>query len=73
MPLLLSNMGRVLWLGKTSRICFQDGIVECEEGAELWESGKTLRSAYLGAMKRYFPFSKEIPAARLFEAPIFTR
>lgn len=71
MPLLLSNKGRVLWLGKTSEICFQEGTVECEEGAELWQSGNTLRSAYLGAMERYFPFSGKAPAARLFEAPIF--
>lgn len=71
MPLLLSSCGRILWLGEASRVSFQEGTVQCDEGAELWESGDTLRSAYLAAMARYFPFSGQAPAARLFEAPIF--
>lgn len=71
MPLLLSSCGRVLWLGETSKVSFEEGTIKCEEGAVLMENGSTLQSAYLGAMARWFPFSGKAPASRLFEAPIF--
>ncbi|WP_312641025.1 glycoside hydrolase family 31 protein [Hydrogenoanaerobacterium sp.] len=70
-PLLLSSKGRFLWLDRVSHVAIENRAIVCDDCAVLGESGSTLRSAYLAAMQRWFPFSGKMPAEELFSAPIF--
>ena len=68
-PILISDMGRYLWVGSASCLSIADGYISFEvvDGYELYKEGKTLRDAYLAASKRHFPFSGEVPPKKFFE------
>ena len=57
-PLLLSNKGRYVWSDEAFAFEFKNGMLivhsDFEQVAAV-ASGKTLREAYVGAMKKYFP------------------
>lgn len=71
MPLLLSNKGRYLWLEGCKEISVKNGIITCGGTGMTGDGGDNLRSAYLAAMKAYFPFTGSMPAEELFNAPVF--
>ena len=73
-PLYLSSKGRYIWCEESFVIEFNKGHVIAESDYEilLVEAGKTLREAYIGAMKNHFPFKEGIYTPREFyEHPQF--
>ena len=70
-PFLLSSKGRYVWSEKPFRTTFKDGTltVETEYDVELVEDCKTLKGAYLDAMKKHFPFNGKTPDKLFFTAP----
>lgn len=71
MPLLLSTRGRWLWNPDGMRVRLEHGRIRCTQGTQAGRAGGTLRSAYLDAMARFFPFSGRAPSHRLLEAPVY--
>ena len=72
MPLLLSTKGRWLWNPNGMRIQFEHGrLLYYTSGTQCGQSGNTLRSAYLDAMTRFFPFSADGPARLFLDAPVY--
>lgn len=71
MPLLLSSKGRVLWRETGFKVSVTGGHMTVPDDCVLEVFGDNLRSAYMGAMKKYFPFSGRMPARQLFEKPIY--
>ncbi len=66
-PCYLSSMGRYIWADSPLRIEFDRGRITADgENAEIVEAGSTLRDAYLGAMKKHFPFEKRDLPDRFF-------
>lgn len=65
-PLFLSSKGRYLWSDEPFIIDFNRGTVTVTGRGDitLSEAGITLRDAYLRAMKRHFPFEKNIHIPR---------
>jgi len=61
-PLFLSSRGRYLWSEEPFVIEFDRGkiTVTSDSDVELTDAGNTLRDAYLCAMKKHFPFEKDI-------------
>ncbi len=70
MPMFLSNKGRCIWSEEPFKIAFKNGEIMIEgEGVLLESFGKTLRDAYIGAMKRHFPPSGNILPEEFFKTP----
>ncbi len=67
-PLFLADTGRFLWSEEPYVIRFDHGTVTAEGEADivLESGGETLREAYFTAMRKYFPFEKDIHTAREF-------
>lgn len=66
-PLLVSDKGRYVWSEHCFKFTVKNGVIEVSaEDAELYEGGKTLRDAYLAAMKAHFPFSGKVPPEKFF-------
>ncbi len=57
MPMYVSNFGRCIWAEEPFKIVFQKGEIAVEGRNEVFleKFGDTLRDAYMGAMKKYFP------------------
>jgi alpha-glucosidase len=73
-PLLISTMGRYVWSNEPFAFEFNDGTLSLYSETEKIEpvvAGKTLRDAYLGVMKTYFPPSKKMPHPLMFSKPQF--
>jgi len=71
-PLLISNKGRFVWSDQPFAFEFKDGNMMLHsqyEKINALSSGKTLRDAYLGAMKLHFPASGKIPNELMFKMP----
>ena len=71
-PLLISNKGRFVWNDEPFAFEFKDGslILYSEfKKIEAVTDGKTLRDAYLSAMKKYFPPSGKMPNELMFKMP----
>ncbi len=66
--LFLSNFGRIIWCEEPFSITFNGGTIECfdAENIIVEVGGKTLREGYLTAMKKYFPFEKNVSIPRDF-------
>ena len=59
-PLYLSSQGRYVWADSPLVIEFNNGVITATgDGVECVKAGETLRDAYLGAMRRHFPFEKK--------------
>lgn len=69
-PLLLSTTGRTVWSERPFTFEFTDGRL-CVAGRDIQvaRAGASLREAYLGASRAYFPPSGQIPARELFSGP----
>ena len=69
MPLLLSNRGRYVWCDSPMKISFSKGKLFAEAKSEIVISreGDDLRSAYLAASKKHFPFCGKMPERKFFE------
>ncbi len=60
MPLFLSNKGRYVWSEYPFKVTIKNGVMTLEgENIQVVEAGKTLKDAYLCAMRRHFPFDKK--------------
>lgn len=70
-PLLLSSKGRYIYGDKPFSAEISDGyiITDADDGLHIMEGFGDLRSAYLSAMKKHFPFTGEIPDELFFSAP----
>ncbi len=69
MPLYISDKGRYIWGEKPYSVSAKNGLIRAEGDCEILldESGKTLKDAYLNAMKAHFPFSGKVPNLKFFE------
>lgn len=71
-PFLLSNMGRYIWSDYPFAFSLHQGnlyLVSDKESINPVSSGKTLRDAYLAAMRLHFPPAGRTPAKELFTQP----
>jgi alpha-glucosidase (family GH31 glycosyl hydrolase) len=70
-PLLLSNMGDVIWCEEPPEIIFTDQSITIKSKGiiEQHKSGSTLRDAYQFASNKYFPPSGKLPDSDLFLHP----
>ncbi|NDP28871.1 MAG: glycoside hydrolase [Flavobacterium sp.] len=71
-PLLISNKGRFVWSDQPFAFEFKDGNMTLHskyEKINAVSSGKTLREAYLSAMKLHFPASGKMPNELMFKMP----
>ena len=70
-PLLLSNMGDVVWCDEAPRISFSGDSMTIESPGKIeqHQSGSTLREAYRFASNKYFPPSGKMPDPDLFLHP----
>ena len=71
-PLLLSDKGRYVWSEKPFSFRINGGKIIVGSGLagpKLYRSGKTLRSAFLDASKRFFPASGTTPDPLFFREP----
>lgn len=71
-PLLISNMGRYVWSDDPFAFEFKLGnlIVHTDEyDIKAVKSGKTLRDAYLAAMRTHFPPTGKTPDELMFKMP----
>lgn len=71
-PILISNKGRFVWSDQPFAFEFKDGNITLHsqyEKINAVSSGKTLRDAYLGAMKLHFPASGKMPNELMFKMP----
>ncbi len=68
MPLYISGNGRYIWSEKPFKISVSGDeiIIESDYDIILDESGKTLKDAYLNAMKKHFPFTGKTPNLTFF-------
>lgn len=67
-PLLVSDKGRYIWCDRAFKFKISGGYIEfSDDGAEVVKAGKTLKDAYLGAMKAHFPFTGKVPPLKFFE------
>lgn len=66
-PLFLSSRGRFVWSEDPCQMTFEKGkITAVGRHLILNEEGRCLRDAYLNAMRRYFPFERDIYTPREF-------
>lgn len=71
-PLLVSDQGRWVWSDYPFRFEFNNGKFTALSGlgpVKLGRSGRTLRSAFLDASRRFFPPQGRTPDLRLFTHP----
>jgi len=71
-PLLLSSEGRYVWSDRPFTFAFEKGKLKLESSVEKLTptvAGTTLRSAYLDASAKHFPFTGTTPAELLFTQP----
>lgn len=67
-PLLVSDKGRYIWCDRAFKFKISCGCIEIfDDSAVLVEAGKTLKDAYLAAMKAHFPFCGKVPSRKFFE------
>ncbi len=73
MPLLVSSAGRYLWSERPFAFSLSNGWLQVEGPAEIEcvQAGRTLREAYLGAMRAHFPFNGKLPPDEFFTKPQF--
>lgn len=71
MPLLVSTKGRYLWRNRGFKVTVKEGFMHFPEDAELAEGYENLRSAYLAAMEKHFPFHPQMPGEKLFQTIIY--
>lgn len=59
MPVYMSSKGRYIWCEDIFKISIQNGriVIESEGEITLEQGGKTLKDAYMAAMKKHFPFN----------------
>ncbi len=70
MPMLLSNNGRVIISDKAFEILIEDGKIEIEgDNVREEQFGSTLRSAYCGAMRKFFPPRGNMLPTEFFKTP----
>lgn len=62
-PVFVSSKGRYIRADRSLKVSFKgDEVIAEGEGAEIVRAGRCLRDAYLGVMRKHFPFEKrEIP------------
>lgn len=71
-PFLLSSKGRYVWSDEPFAFEFKGGsliIYSDYEEPEAIDAGKTLRDAYINAMKKHFPASGQTPNPIMFKMP----
>ncbi len=69
-PLFLSNKGRYIWSDTPFIVTIKDGVFDFNvDNLEINEDGKTLKDAYLNAMKKHFPFENKVPPKDFFVSP----
>lgn len=71
-PLLLSNLGRIVWSEAPLAYSMNNGklIVQSYGGTvSISQGGESLKEAYLQASSRYFPASNRFPDELLFSSP----
>ena len=74
MPLLVSSAGRYVWSERPFTYSFSNGwlrIVSPGAAVQPVEAGKTLKDAYLAAMRAHFPFNGKVPPDEFFTKPQF--
>ena len=73
MPFFISTKGRYIWSEEGFQIQFHRGEIRAEGRSEILLKGgfRTLRGAYLEAMKQHFPFHDIKLSKRFFEAPVY--
>ena len=72
-PVFLSNCGRYIWLENGGRVEFCNGKITIDAAkSEYGECGGTLKEAFIGVSKRFFPANGETPDKRVFEAPMYS-
>ncbi len=71
MPLLVSTKGRWLWNRGGMLVRMGSGRIWCSAGTLAGQEEGGLRGAYLGAMRRFFPFCGAGPSEKLREAPVY--
>ena len=69
--LLMSNRGRVIWGGSRATIALKGGIItfDADGAVAVEKGGRTLREAYVHAMRKWFPPKGKIPPSEFFTAP----
>ena len=71
-PFLVSSCGRYVWSERPFAYTFKDGVLTVESKTEKLApvtAGSTLKSAYLDACAKHFPFTGTTPAELLFTKP----
>jgi alpha-glucosidase len=72
-PLLISNKGRYVWSNEAFAFEFKEGVLivhsDFEQVEPVISSGKTLRDAYVGAMKKHFPPSGKTLNPLMYKMP----
>lgn len=71
-PLMVSSAGRYIWSNRPFSFQIKEGELNFQsehEEIKPIEAGKTLRDAYLAAMKMHFPPSGKIPDPLFFSMP----
>ena len=71
-PFLVSSCGRYVWSERPFAYTFRDGVLTVESKVEKLSpvtAGSTLKSAYLDACAKHFPFTGTTPAELLFTKP----
>ena len=70
MPMFLSNQGRCIWSDEPFKINIKNGEIAIEgNDVTLEVFGTTLKEAYIGAMKKHFPFNKNFLPEEFFQTP----
>ena len=67
--LFVSNQGRILFREQLYEIVFEHGEITCPDDIVLQEGYGDLRTAYLTAMRAFFPFDGDIPDETFFKVP----
>ena len=70
-PLMLSTKGRYIWSDKVYSVVIKDGVIRLTgKGNFVLKDGfKSLKGAYLSAMKTYFNFDGKMPDELFWRAP----
>lgn len=71
MPLYLSSKGRCIWCEEGFKLKISDGVFEIDAPSEVTieKFGNTLKSAYIGAMNKYFPPRGNYLPEKFFKVP----
>ena len=71
MPFFVSTKGRYIYKKEGFEITFKDGIIETDCDVFVSKEYGDLKSGYLKAMEKEFPFKEGTPAPELFKNPIY--